>query len=67
MLNINALRPPKHYFHKGSNEPRTKVTGKNVTKVFTFMSELIKIIQSKEHEILKLNTLRINGFVHISY
>jgi hypothetical protein len=57
MLNINALRPPKHYLHKDlMNFGRRLVI------------KIIKIIQSKvKHETLKINTLKINDIIHISY
>jgi hypothetical protein len=33
MLNINALRPLKHYLPKDFNELRTKAMSENITKV----------------------------------
>jgi hypothetical protein len=67
MLNINALRPPKHYFHKDLMNFGRRSRAKYY-EGFTFVINLIKIIQSKvKHETLKINTLKINDIIHISY
>jgi hypothetical protein len=55
MLNINMLRPPKHYLHKdlmnfGRRSRAQYYEG------FTFVIKLIKIIQSDvKHKTLKMN------------
>ena len=67
MLNINALRPLKHYLPKDlmnfGRRPRAEYY-----EGFPFVIKLIKIIQSNvKHETLKINTLKINDIIHISY
>ena len=67
MLNINALRPLKHYLPKDlmnfGRRPRAEYY-----RGFTFVIKLIELIQSKvKHETLKINTLKINDIIHISY
>jgi hypothetical protein len=67
MLNIDALRPPKHYLHKdlmnfGRRSRAQYYEG------FTFVIKLINIIQSNvKHETLKINILEINDIIHISF
>jgi hypothetical protein len=67
MLNINALRPPKHYLYNDlMNFGRRSWTW--YYEGFTFVIKLIKIIQNKvKHETLKINTLKINDIIPISY
>jgi hypothetical protein len=67
MLNINALRPLKHYLLKDltnfGRRPRTEYY-----EGFTFVIRLTKIIQSNvKCETLKINILEINGINYISY
>jgi hypothetical protein len=67
MLNINTLRPLKHYLLKDltnfGRRPRTEYY-----EGFTFVIRLTKIIQSNvKCETLKINILEINGINYISY
>jgi hypothetical protein len=67
MLNINALRPLKHYLPKDlmnfGRRPRAEYY-----EGFTFIIKLTKIIQSNiKCETLKINTSEINDIIYISY
>jgi hypothetical protein len=67
MLNINALRPLKHYLPKDlmnfGRRPRAEYY-----EGFPFVIKLIKIIQSNiKCETLKINMSEINDIIHIFY
>jgi hypothetical protein len=67
ILNINALRPLKHYLPKDlmnfGRRPRAEYY-----EAFTFVIKLTKIIQSNiKCETLKINTSEINDIIYISY
>jgi hypothetical protein len=67
MLNINVLRPLKHYLPKDlmnfGRRPRTEYY-----EGFTFVIKLTRIIQSNiKCETLKINTSEINDIIRIFY
>jgi hypothetical protein len=67
ILNINALRPLKHYLPKDlmnfGRRPRAEYY-----EGFTFVIELTKIIQNNiKCETLKINISEINDIIRISY
>jgi hypothetical protein len=67
ILNINVLRPLKHYLPKDlmnfGRRPRAEYY-----EGFTFVIKLTKIIQSNiKCETLKINILEINDIIRISY
>jgi hypothetical protein len=67
MLNINALRPLKHYLPKDLMNFGRRPWAEYY-EGFTFVIRLIKIIRSNvKCEILKINILEINGIIHMSY
>jgi hypothetical protein len=67
MLNINALRPPKHYFHKGLMNFGRRSRAEYY-EGYTFVIKITKLIQSNmQCEILKMNISKISDIIHISY
>jgi hypothetical protein len=67
MLNINVLRPLKHYFPKDlmnfGRRPRVEYH-----EGYTFRDKNYKIIQSNiKYETLKINISEIDDIIHISY